>query len=227
MLVKGIIKKIDYEGNTCTVRIPTFESHKTDEYIVSAAISNQPGCYNGYKEDDVVWIGFDTDQYNQPVVLGKLYLGVAKEKEDPRGVVNAETTNASTSATIPFDTKLSNTVDPNIPNTQATYTSLQKLSNQVNETSTSLEKATTDFGNRITQLVTDTDNTGAQYKSLIQQTAREINAKVTKETSERIAGEEEIKTTTSAELKETAANIQATVENKVDTASGSTSKGFG
>ena len=119
MLVKGIIKTIDFTGNTCTVHIPTFESHRADQYIVTAAISNQPGLYNGYKEEDVVWIGFDTDQYNQPVVLGKLYLGAAKEKEDPRGTVNAETAIASTSASIPFDTVLSNGVDPSIPNTQA------------------------------------------------------------------------------------------------------------
>jgi hypothetical protein len=54
MITKGIIKSIDYNGNTCTVRVPFFETANNDEIISTAPISNTPGSYNGYKVDDIV-----------------------------------------------------------------------------------------------------------------------------------------------------------------------------
>jgi hypothetical protein len=54
MVTKAIIKTIDFNGNTCTVRIPYFETATNREIICTAGISNTPGTYNGYKENDVV-----------------------------------------------------------------------------------------------------------------------------------------------------------------------------
>jgi hypothetical protein len=54
MIVKGIIKSIDVQGNTCVVRMPYFETAGNDEIVATATVSNSPGSYNGYKVDDVV-----------------------------------------------------------------------------------------------------------------------------------------------------------------------------
>jgi len=54
MVTKGIIKTLDLTGNTCTVRLPLFETAGNDHIIGTATISNTPGSYNGYKEGDVV-----------------------------------------------------------------------------------------------------------------------------------------------------------------------------
>lgn len=54
MIVKGIIKSIDFNGNSCVVRMPFFETAGSGEVTCEALISNIPGIYNGYKEDDVV-----------------------------------------------------------------------------------------------------------------------------------------------------------------------------
>jgi hypothetical protein len=54
MITKGIIKTLDYNGNTCTVHMPLFETPGNDPIIETATISNTPGSYNGYKVGDVV-----------------------------------------------------------------------------------------------------------------------------------------------------------------------------
>jgi len=60
MITKGIIKSIDYNGNTCIVRIPIFESSATDtETTFEAIFSITPGMYNGYLENDVVLVSFE------------------------------------------------------------------------------------------------------------------------------------------------------------------------
>ena len=106
MIVKGIIKSIDVQGNTCVVRMPYFETAGNDEIIATATVSNSPGSYNGYKVDDVVWVAFENDQLECPVVIGKLYLGIEAERADPRGTLNVVDSKVSRTAEIPFDTKL-------------------------------------------------------------------------------------------------------------------------
>ena len=54
MITKGIIKSIDFNGNSCIVRMPYFETAGSSEVVCEALVSNTPGVYNGYKENDVV-----------------------------------------------------------------------------------------------------------------------------------------------------------------------------
>ena len=54
MVCKGIIQSIDYLENTCSVRLPIFESAGGGDMAVTTAIfSIIPGAANGYKENDV------------------------------------------------------------------------------------------------------------------------------------------------------------------------------
>ena len=113
MTVKGLIKSIDYTGNTCTVRIPTFESAANDsEVCLPANIAMTPGLYNNYKEGDVVYVAFENNQLESPIVIGKLFLGTATEQKDPRGALNCDTIYSSTPISIPIDTKLTLNNDP-------------------------------------------------------------------------------------------------------------------
>ena len=73
MTVKGIIQNINFNSNTCSVRLPYFENAgNTSEVIVNAVFSNTPGSYNGYKVGDVVFVEFENEDFDQAVVVGKL-----------------------------------------------------------------------------------------------------------------------------------------------------------
>ena len=71
MIVKGIIKTIDFSDNSCKVRIPLFETAASSgEVILKAIMLIQPGSYNGYVEGDVVFVDFENNDLGQPIVCG-------------------------------------------------------------------------------------------------------------------------------------------------------------
>lgn len=108
MITKGILKTIDYNNNSCTVRLPLFEgAGNSTEVVLSAVFLNQPGSYNGYNEGDIVFVDFENDKLNNPIVLGKLYLGAEKENSAvKKGGLTVANLNVTTGATLPLDTKL-------------------------------------------------------------------------------------------------------------------------
>lgn len=173
MVVKGIIKSIDFNGNSCVVRIPYFETAGSHEVSCTALISNMPGIYNGYKENDVVWVAFEDGRMETPVVIGKLYLGVAEEAKDPRGSINCVNSTTSNNASIPFDTKLSNTIETGTINTKAQYRSLESLAANLNRVNIEQGQNNRDLGNRIRTVVEDSG-----VYSYIDQTAEKIEAEV-------------------------------------------------
>lgn len=108
MIVKGIIKTINYNDNSCTVRLPLFETVATSgEVILSAVFMSQPGMYNGYAENDVVFVDFENDSLDSPIVIGKLYLGATAETASAKkGGITVSSLNVSSDATLPVDTKI-------------------------------------------------------------------------------------------------------------------------
>jgi hypothetical protein len=108
MIVKGIIKTINYNDNSCTVRLPLFETVATSgEVILSAVFMSQPGMYNGYAENDVVFVDFENDSLDSPIVIGKLYLGATAETASAKkGGIAVSSLNVSSDATLPVDTKI-------------------------------------------------------------------------------------------------------------------------
>ena len=174
MITKGIIKSIDYNGNTCTVRVPFFETANNDEIVSTAPISNTPGSYNGYKVDDVVWVAFEDGSMSNPVVIGKLYLGVEAEKADPRGTINVVDSKVSNSAEIPFDTKLRSNVADNVANTNVPYSSLEQVANSLSTARVDIDQNDRDYGNRFKQVFSNTEG----LKSTLEQTAADIRAEV-------------------------------------------------
>ena len=252
MVTKGIIKTLDLTGNTCTVRLPLFETAGNDHIIGTATISNTPGSYNGYKEGDVVWVAFEDGSMNSPVVIGKLYLGVEEERKDPRGVLNVENSTVSKTASMPADTKLSVQTDHNIPNTTSPFGSLSSIANNLNALNTSVAQNDRDYGNKFKQVASEIDTQGTQFRSSLTQTAKEIRAEVaaietdldgkitdTNSTLTQTAGEiraevnqVEIEldgkiTATNSKLDLTADNINAEVSTKVSSNSDTAEQAFG
>ena len=165
MVTKGIITAIDFKGNTCTVRMPFFETANNDPIVMNATFSNTPGMYNGYKVDDVVWVAFEDGQMEAPVILGKLYLGAEKEKSDPRGTVNTENVNASNTATIPADTKLKSNVGKEMPNTAHPYSSLSSVANDLNSLNKDVEYHNWYYENKIKNLTSVANGKSTTYYS--------------------------------------------------------------
>ena len=178
MVTKGIITSIDFNGNTCQVRIPLFETSGNDPITGTAIVSNTPGSYNGYKVGDVVLVAFEDGKMQNPVIVGKLYLGAAKEKQDPRGTINVETTTASKSASLPADAVLTANVDSNVPNTNTPFGSLASIANNLNSLNTDVNQLDRFTRNQFNSVITDVNDQGEQLRSEIKQTAENIEANV-------------------------------------------------
>ena len=82
MIIKAIITKLpDYEDNHYMVRIPFFEDNTKTEAEFSALLSYTPGIYGNYNIGDVVFISFENEKFNVPIILGKLYVASDLEKD--------------------------------------------------------------------------------------------------------------------------------------------------
>lgn len=79
MIFKAIIKALPQDDNKYLVRIPPLEDNTTTEFILPALLCNQPGEYANYKVDDVVFIEFENNKLNMPVIIGKLYKGIESD----------------------------------------------------------------------------------------------------------------------------------------------------
>ena len=160
MVTKGIIKSIDYNGNTCKVRVPILESACDDaEIVLSAIFSTTPGVFNGYKEKDVVIVSFEDNNYENAIILGKLYLGASKENEDPRGTVSCANLKSENQATIPLSSKLVyDAKDKNTANVKGSYNDYKTLADIVD----GLQTQKTEMGSLNVKIIDDGENLGAE-----------------------------------------------------------------
>ena len=168
MVTKGEIQSIDYQGNTCIVRLPYFESAGIKDNIqAEATINNQPGMYNGYKAGDIVWVAFEDGEASQPVVIGKLYLGANKERNDPRGVVNAESSIISNNIQLPITTKIVYETDGTVAQNGITrYNTLSDITNELGKLSGKQSLTTVDMAG----LTTTANQIKAEVSSIKSQT---------------------------------------------------------
>ena len=85
MITKAIIKSIDRNKNKCSVRMPLFETASSPgHFVVDALISIPPGVYNNLFVDDIVFVSFEENALEKPIVIGKLYRG-PKYESDTKG----------------------------------------------------------------------------------------------------------------------------------------------
>lgn len=80
MIIKSYIKALpDYGSNVYKVRVPFLEDNTNREMVFDALLCSHPGEYYGYKVGDCVYVEFEDDKLNIPVILGKLYIGTENE----------------------------------------------------------------------------------------------------------------------------------------------------
>ncbi len=106
MLTKAIIQSIDYTKNMCRVRIPLFENASRNVTMIEAdaQINIVPGIYNSYKTGDVVFIGFEENKMELPVILGKLFVSASAEAGSYRGNVSGNSLAITDTAQLPYST---------------------------------------------------------------------------------------------------------------------------
>jgi hypothetical protein len=76
LLTKAIIKSINATGTRCTVEMPLFRSASSTAPIEAEALINvTPGVFNGLAVGDVVFIAFEENALEKPIILGKLFRG--------------------------------------------------------------------------------------------------------------------------------------------------------
>lgn len=106
MVIKGEIQTIDYNTNTCMVRMPFFENSTGEIAIAPAIFSVMPGSYNSYSVGDIVLLAFENGEVNMPVIIGKLFINTIDEKDASCGTINCVDLKVTNSAAIPLGTKL-------------------------------------------------------------------------------------------------------------------------
>lgn len=76
MLVKGEVKELLYKVNKLRVRIPVFEAAgSTTPSVFTCALEYQNLSIDSYKIGDIVFVQFENNNFNHPVVTGMLYTG--------------------------------------------------------------------------------------------------------------------------------------------------------
>ena len=106
MVLKAFVIKLPQsDDNMFKVRIPFLEDNTTNEMVFDALLCNQPGEYNGYNVGDCVFVSFENDKLNTPIILGKLY--VNQEGELPTYHILNEL-NVTSRVTLPENTTIGN-----------------------------------------------------------------------------------------------------------------------
>jgi hypothetical protein len=105
MITKGIIRTINKAGNRCIVRMPLFETASSSAPVeAEALISITPGFYNNLFVGDIVFVSFEENALEKPIILGKLYKGISSEALTKGGAGILDTLKVYTTATIPAAT---------------------------------------------------------------------------------------------------------------------------
>lgn len=105
MLTKAIIQSINAAGTRCTVRIPLFETASNPNIVEAEALVNiPPGLFNSLEVGDIVFIAFEENAIEKPIILGKLFRGVDTENQARGGAGIFDTLKVRSSAAIPAST---------------------------------------------------------------------------------------------------------------------------
>lgn len=105
VVTKGEIRSINRTGNRCIVNLPLFQTASSTEPVdIEALISITPGMFNNLFVGDVVFVAFEENALEKPIVIGKLYKGASIENNTLGGAGVLDTMTVRTSAIIPAST---------------------------------------------------------------------------------------------------------------------------
>ena len=76
MITKAIIQSINAAGNRCVVQMPIFQTAANPNPVTAEALINiTPGLFNNLAVGDVVFIAFEENAIEKPIIIGKLFRG--------------------------------------------------------------------------------------------------------------------------------------------------------
>lgn len=105
MVTKAIIRSINSAGNRCIVRMPLFETAASSAPVeAEALVSITPGLFNNLFVGDIVFVAFEENALEKPIIIGKLLKGTTDENKTPGGAGILDSLNVRTSASIPCST---------------------------------------------------------------------------------------------------------------------------
>lgn len=103
-MTKGIIQGKIVGTSKYSVRIPYLESAGSGQSILEATLCTNPSTKEEYREGDVVFVDFEDGEWGKPVILGALALN--DSLNEPRGYINSESLNVTSSASLPSNTSI-------------------------------------------------------------------------------------------------------------------------
>jgi hypothetical protein len=87
------------------VRMPLFETAASASPVeVEALVSITPGLFNNLVVGDVVFVAFEENALEKPIIIGKLYKGTSTENAINGGMGILDTLKVNTAAIIPSST---------------------------------------------------------------------------------------------------------------------------
>ena len=102
LVTKAIIRSINSAGNRCVVRMPLFETAASSAPVEAEALVNiTPGMFGNLNIGDVVFVAFEENALEKPIILGKLYKGASSENTTRGGMGILDSLRVNTAATIP------------------------------------------------------------------------------------------------------------------------------
>ena len=108
MITKAVVQSINSTGTRCVIRMPLFETASSSTPVIAEALVNiTPGVFNNIEVDDVVFVGFEENAIEKPIILGKLFKGAQTESEIRGGGGIFDTIKVTTTATLPATTNYS------------------------------------------------------------------------------------------------------------------------
>jgi hypothetical protein len=129
LITKAIIKSINAAGNRCIVRMPLFETAANPNPVEAEALVNiAPGLFNSLAVGDVVFVAFEENAIDKPIIIGKLFRGADIERAIRGGAGVFDALKVNSTATLPASTAYAfpaaiqnNYVDLNTPKKTADY----------------------------------------------------------------------------------------------------------
>ncbi len=141
MITEAEIQSINYASNSCTVRIPIFETtNSISQVVLEAKVLIQPGIYNCYEVGDRVWVGFADNQPGKPIVIGKIFNNAKDESVVSGGAINCASLKVSDNCTLPRQVNINNS-DTNFDSVEKIINNIKTLQQETGEIYSQAEQA--------------------------------------------------------------------------------------
>lgn len=135
MIERGIVEKI-LDNKEILVRIPLLNKSANapgatpTEELDPAVVCNMPNCSISVKVGDVVFVGFENNDYSKPIILGYLFSGSGNSSQLN---IEADTLTVNSKVKLPADTSIGKVTSADIYNLFQSSDNLQQQINYLKE----------------------------------------------------------------------------------------------